>query len=84
MTPIRGLHIMRPPTMAHLTLLASFLQPPLATAMVLQDSDPAYSQTLMKTSTLLYGAGTRRRASYTNTLNYPCATTNASSNMSGS
>ena len=36
----------------------------------------------MKTSTLLYGAGTRRRASYTNTLNYPCATTNASSNMS--
>jgi len=45
-----------------------------ATAMVFQDSDPAYYNTLMNYSTLVYAAGARNRAAYTFTFVYPCAT----------
>ena len=52
-----------------------------ATAMVFRDSDLAYYQKLMNMSTLLYAAGVSRRGSYTFTLDYPCATNTASSNV---
>ena len=45
-----------------------------ATAMVFQDSDPAYYNTLMNNSTLVYAAGARNRAAYTSAFLYPCAT----------
>ena len=52
-----------------------------ATAMVFQDSDPAYYQQLMNKSTLLYAAGIPRRAAYTHLSNYPCATNTASNSV---
>ena len=44
-----------------------------STAMVFQDSDPAYYAQLMTASTQIYAAGARNRATYTNFFNYPCA-----------
>ncbi len=44
-----------------------------ATAMVFKDSDPAYYNTLMNYSTLVYAAGTRNRGAYTSTYLCPCA-----------
>lgn len=44
-----------------------------STAMVFQDSDPAYYAELMQYSTLMYAAGARNRATYTYSFNYPCA-----------
>lgn len=44
-----------------------------STAMVFQNSDPAYYAELMQYSTQIYAAGARNRATYTHANNYPCA-----------
>ena len=52
-----------------------------STAMVFQDYDPVYYNKLMNYSTLVYDAGQRNRATYTNGLIYPCATNEDNSNV---